>query len=204
MDYKKIGAFILSERKAKNLTQTELAEKIFVSEKTISKWENGKGVPDTETLPKLCDALDITINELLLGERLSSDCYVKSAEENLLALQKVRVEKDKQLLKSEIIFGMITIVFFLAIYCLSVYMMEKFKLFLVPSITLAVSFVGLIIACAWMLRIEQKAGYYVCAHCGKKHVPTFWQVFFAMHVNRTRYMKCPDCKKWSWQKKVVK
>ena len=203
MDYKKIGAFILLERKAKNLTQTELAEKIFVSEKTISKWENGKGVPDTETLPKLCDALNITINELLSGERLSSNGYVKSAEENLLALQKVRVEKDKQLLKSEIIFGMITIVFFLAIYCLSVYMMEKFKLFLVPSVTLAVSFFGLIIACIWMLRIEQKAGYYVCAHCGQKHVPTFRQVLFAMHVNRTRYMKCPHCHKRSWQKKVV-
>ena len=54
MDYNKIGNFISTERKAKNLTQAKLAEKLFVSEKTVSKWENGNGIPDTNLLPKLC------------------------------------------------------------------------------------------------------------------------------------------------------
>ena len=70
MDYNKIGNFIATERKAKKLTQAKLAEKIFVSEKTVSKWENGKGIPDTNSLPKLCEIFNISLNELLSGERL--------------------------------------------------------------------------------------------------------------------------------------
>ena len=67
MDYNKIGDFIAEKRKEKKLTQAKLAEKIFVSEKTISKWENGKGLPDTASLPKLCEILDITLNENFLA-----------------------------------------------------------------------------------------------------------------------------------------
>ena len=53
------------------------------------------------------------------------------------------------------------------------------------------------------LRIEQVAGYYQCKKCGHKYVPTYKNVNLAMHVGRTRYMKCPECNKWSWQKKVL-
>ena len=70
MDYNKIGNFIMTERKAKKLTQAKLAEKIFVSEKTISKWEKGKSLPDTNTLPKLCEILGVSLNELLSGEKI--------------------------------------------------------------------------------------------------------------------------------------
>ena len=73
MDYKKIGEFISLERKAKKLTQAKLAEKLFVSEKTISKWENGNGVPDTSILQKLCEIFGVSLNELLSGERVSED-----------------------------------------------------------------------------------------------------------------------------------
>lgn len=69
MDYHKIGNLILIERKEKKLTQAKLAEKIFVSEKTISKWENGNGIPDTTSLLKLCDIFNLSLNELLSGER---------------------------------------------------------------------------------------------------------------------------------------
>ena len=68
-DYNKIGNFILKERKAKKLTQAKLAEKLFVSEKTVSKWENGKGLPDTNLLHKLCEILEVSLNELLSGEK---------------------------------------------------------------------------------------------------------------------------------------
>ena len=70
MDYNKIGSLIMNERKAKKLTQAKLAEKIFVSEKTISKWECGKGLPDVSIMPDLCGALSLTINELLNGEHI--------------------------------------------------------------------------------------------------------------------------------------
>ena len=62
MNYNKIGEFIASERKALNLTQSKLAEKLFISEKTISKWENGRGIPDTNSLPKLCEIFNISLN----------------------------------------------------------------------------------------------------------------------------------------------
>ena len=67
MDYNKIGNLIMTERKAKKLTQAKLAEKLFVSEKTISKWETGNGIPDTNILPKLCEIFGISINEILNG-----------------------------------------------------------------------------------------------------------------------------------------
>ena len=66
------------------------------------------------------------------------------------------------------------------------------------------SFVLFIVMCLFAIRIEQKAGYYKCAKCGHKHVPTYLQVNWAMHYGRTRYMKCPSCGKRSWNKKVVK
>ena len=62
---------------------------------------------------------------------------------------------------------------------------------------------GSLIAMPFALRIEQKAGYYECARCGLRHIPKYSNVFFAMHINRTRYMVCPGCKKRSWQKKVI-
>ena len=70
MDYKKIGNFIKEERKNKNLTQAKLAEKLFVSEKTVSKWENGNGLPDTKDLPKLCEIFEVSLNEILAGEKI--------------------------------------------------------------------------------------------------------------------------------------
>ena len=65
------------------------------------------------------------------------------------------------------------------------------------------SIVPFLIIMPFLLRIEQTAGYYVCKNCGHRHVPAYKNVFWAMHMGRTRYMKCPKCNKWSWQKKVI-
>ena len=70
-------------------------------------------------------------------------------------------------------------------------------------VLILVGFAPLLLLVPFMLKIEQSAGYYVCAKCGHKHVPTYKSVFFAMHMGRTRYMKCPACGKRSWQKKVI-
>ena len=84
MNQEKIGKFILSLRKKKNMTQQELANKINVSDKTISKWENGRGMPDLSLIKPLCDELNITINELLSGETISKENYQEKFEENIL------------------------------------------------------------------------------------------------------------------------
>lgn len=86
MDQKKIGNFIAILRKEHILTQKELANKIGVSDKTISKWENGRGLPEVSIMHTLCETLDISINELLSGERLDVSSYREKAEENITAL----------------------------------------------------------------------------------------------------------------------
>lgn len=204
MDYNKIGEFISNERKAKKLTQAKLAEMIFVSEKTISKWENGNGIPDTNSLPKLCEVFDVSLNELLNGSRISEEDYKNKAEEELLKLQEQKEKAVKLLFKVEIVLGCVSVIFLLASYIFAAYIIELFNVHVVPGLIMLISLVAFIIAMGYCLKIEQKAGYYVCKRCGHKHVPTYGKVLGAMHCGRTRYMTCPKCNKKSWQKKVLK
>lgn len=95
MNQQEIGRFILQMRKEKEMTQKQLAEKIGVSDKAVSRWETGKGLPDTSIMPQLCSVLDININELLSGERLSDGTYNGKAEENMVYLMKVSEDKKK-------------------------------------------------------------------------------------------------------------
>ncbi len=84
MDQDKIGKFIAECRKAKKITQSELAEKLGVTDRSVSNWENGKNMPDLSFFKPLCNILDITINELLSGEKLSIDRYQEKFEENIV------------------------------------------------------------------------------------------------------------------------
>lgn len=204
MDYNKIGTFIAAERKAKKLTQAKLAEKIFVSEKTISKWENGNGIPDTNTLPKLCEVFGVTMNELLNGERISSEEYANKAESELLKLQKEKEQSDKRLLVAEIVIGSITTLAFLFMFEIALFAIYELGYLVMPIVTIVLGVILFLTGISFCLYIEQKAGFYVCKKCGYKHVPSFKQVLFAMHMGRTRYMKCPHCQQKSWQNKVIK
>ena len=204
MDYNKIGTFIAAERKAKKLTQAKLAEKIFVSEKTISKWENGNGIPDTNTLPKLCEVFGVTMNELLNGERISSEEYANKAESELLKLQKEKEQSDKRLLVAEIVIGSITTLAFLFMLEIALFAIYELGYLVMPIVTIVLGVILFLTGISFCLYIEQKAGFYVCKKCGYKHVPSFKQVLFAMHMGRTRYMKCPHCQQKSWQNKVIK
>ena len=96
MDQIKIGMFIAELRKEQGMTQKQLAENIGVSDKTISKWECGNGLPEMSSIPVLCEALGINMNELLSGERLAEKVYSAKAEENMLTLMKeTEVQKKK-------------------------------------------------------------------------------------------------------------
>lgn len=88
MDQIKTGKFIAEMRKEQHLTQKQLAEKIGISDKAVSKWECGKSMPDNAILLNLCEVLNINVNELLSGERLSKDDYHGKAEENMVNLIK--------------------------------------------------------------------------------------------------------------------
>ena len=88
MDQEKIGQFIALLRKEQGMTQKELAQKLDVSDKTISKWETGRGLPEISIMQSLCKILNVSINELLSGDRLDTEAYRKKAEENLTVLMK--------------------------------------------------------------------------------------------------------------------
>ncbi|MBR2241006.1 MAG: helix-turn-helix transcriptional regulator [Clostridia bacterium] len=87
MDQSKIGKFIFNCRKEKGLTQEQLGEKLGVTSKSISRWENGKTMPDYSLLKDLCNELDINVNELLSGEKINETDYISKAEENFIMLK---------------------------------------------------------------------------------------------------------------------
>jgi transcriptional regulator with XRE-family HTH domain len=200
MDQIKIGRFIAARRKEVGLTQLELAEKLNISDRAISKWENGKSLPDASIMIELCEILGIGINELFYGEMINMNENDKKYDEIILAMKKEQEDSTKRLLSMEIVIGvLISIVFFALIFIASFVEMEDWL-----RITLIMTgFIPFIIMILFAIRIEQKAGYYECQKCHNKYIPSYSSVLWAMHVNRTRYMKCPKCGKRSWQKKVI-
>lgn len=118
MNQEKIGKFIAVCRKEKKLTQNELAEKLNITNKAVSKWETGRGMPDSSILLELSKILDVTVNELLSGERLQVNEYKIKAEENIIAIVN---ENKKSSKKIKILFLSIIIFICLVILVLSRY-----------------------------------------------------------------------------------
>ena len=200
MDQVKIGKFIAECRKKTNLTQMQLAEKLNITDRAISKWETGKSLPDSSIMLELCDVLGISVNDLLCGEVVTMDNYNKELENNLMEMIKQKEQADKRLLSIEVFIGITaTIVLFALIFVAAFIQMETWL-----RISLVIfGFILFLAGCFYALRIEQVAGYYECEHCKHRYVPTYKAVNMAMHMGRTRYMRCPQCEKKSWQKKVL-
>ncbi len=200
MNQAKIGRFIAECRKKNNLTQMQLAEKLNITDRAVSKWETGKAMPDSSIMLQLCEILKISVNDLLCGEIVTMNNYNENSEKILLEMVKQKEEADKRLLFIEILMGILcTAVFFALVLVASLVNLEEWLRILL----IVIGFSPFLIACPFMLKIEQTAGYYECPKCGNRYVPTYSSVFFAPHINRTRYMKCPECHKKSWQKKVL-
>lgn len=201
MDQISIGRFIAAERKRKGCTQKQLAEKLNISDKTVSKWECGKGFPEVSLLLPLCKELDITVNELLSGERVSEEEYQKKAEENMVNMIKEREENKKKLIPT-IITGLIaTISFITLIMVVAVYT----EVIAVPVKILLIVIACVIFGCGLMVAMEgeRTIGYYKCRHCNELFVPTFGAYTMGMHMISTRYLKCPKCGTKTWCKKVL-
>lgn len=200
MDQIKIGKFIAERRKAEGLTQAQLAEQLGITDRAVSKWETGKALPDSSIMLDLCKILKITVNDLLSGEVVSMENYNEKLENNLMEMVRKKEKSDRLLLRIEIIFGAVCLAVLLA-GCInaSYTAMEEWVRLLLIFTAMA----PLLFAAPFMLKIEQEAGYYQCAKCGHKYVPSYKSVFFSMHMGRTRHMRCPHCKEKSWQKKVI-
>ena len=200
MDQIKIGKFISIKRKEKNLTQQELAEKLNITDRAISKWENGFCLPDVGTMPKLCEILGITINDLFSGEIVDMRDNEKKWEENLLDMAKIKEQRDKELLSMEIFIGIIISIIMLACVFIASFVNMPTR---ARIVLIAVGFIPLIIGIYYSVKIEQIAGYYECDNCHYKYVPTYKSVVMAFHAGRTRRMVCPKCGKKTWQKKKL-
>ena len=200
MDQVKIGKFIAECRKKENLTQIQLAEKLNITDKAVSKWERGKALPDTSIMLELCDILCISVNELLSGEKMSMENDKRQNDQLLLQMAKELEKKNKTIWTSMWIMMLISILGLLA----GVFATE----FLIPEgVWQAVATVALVVAflvpCFYALKLEVSVGAYKCKNCGYEIVPTYKEALNAMHMGTTRYLKCPKCNKRTWCKKVL-
>ena len=201
MDQVKIGKFISDERKAKGYTQKQLSELLGISDKTISKWECGNGFPEASLLLPLCNELEITVNELLTGERISQQNYKKKAEENMVNMIREKEENKQKILLTTII-GVISTITFVTLLLVVCFYTDVITLpikIVLMLIALSVFGVGLYVA-MWG---DRKIGYFKCRNCNELFTPTFMQYNMGMHLLSIRYLKCPHCKTRTWCRKVM-
>ncbi len=199
MDQIKIGKFIADERKRKGYTQKQLSEKLEISDKTISKWERGNGFPEVSLLLPLCNELEISVNELLSGERLSEEEYQKKAEENMTDLVREAQESREKILLA-ITVAMLTLVAAMTLFLLSETLeMENWTRILLIVIGLLVLCGGITIACV----LEREAGAYECPECHQRFVPDMKSYLMGPHTIMKRKLVCPNCGAHKYCKKVL-
>ncbi len=201
MDQIKIGKFIAACRKEQQLTQLQLADKLGITDKAVSKWERGIAMPDTSIMLELCEILQINVNELLSGEKITMENKNQKNEELMLDLAKEIAQKNKTIWT--------TMWVIMTVSMLGLFGGCAFVYFFVPEgIWQAISVIGLcilfLVPCFYALKLEVSVGAYKCKNCGHEFVPTYAQALNAMHAGTTRYLKCPKCGKRTWCKKVLK
>ena len=189
MDQIKIGKFIAEERKRKKYTQRELADKIGISDKTISKWERGNGFPEVSLLLPLCNELGISVNELLSGERLQEEDYKKKAEENMVNLVKETQESKKKIILSAVIAGLVIVAAMPLFILAGVIEMEVWIRVLLLVIGFIIMVVGIAVACV----LDRDAGAFECPECKERFVPDMKSYVMGPHTITKRKLTCPKC-----------
>lgn len=200
MDLKKIGKFIADCRKEKNITQEQLAEKLYITDRAVSKWERGLSLPDADKMLDLCNILDINVNELLSGEKIDMKDDKRKTEELLVELAKQEELKNKKIMTNMWVTGISVLVFYLGIITLACLTIEEGP---VLGVIICSSTILFILVCFYLLKLEVEAGYYECKACHHRHIPSYQEALNAPHMSTTRYLKCPKCGKRTWSKKVM-
>lgn len=201
MNQIKIGEFISSQRKIKNLTQAALAEKLGITDRAVSKWERGKGLPDASLMVDLCEILGITVNELLCGEKISVGNKNEKNEQLLLEMAKEVEQKNKKIWTSMWVILIVSMTAMIVGIFIATFLIPEGVLLFFTYFGICVFF---LIPCYYALKLEVSVGAYKCKNCGHEIVPTYSDVLWTIHRGTTRYLKCPDCGKRTWCKKVLK
>lgn len=197
MDQIKIGQFIAQKRKEAGFTQRQLADILNISDKTVSKWERGNGLPEVSLMLPLCKALQINVNELLSGEDLTDANYKQKAEENMMDFAREREESKKKIILAAVVSVMALVAGFTLMLLTKKLEMAQWLRIVLIVIALLEIICGIGVACA----LDLNAGTYECRKCGKRFVPTAGAYVNAPHTITTRRLKCPHCGKVSYCKK---
>ena len=189
MEPTRISRFIAERRKALGLTQRQLAEQLSVSDKAVSKWETGRGLPDVLLMPPLCAALGITVNDLLSGERVGEGDYRKKAEENMMELMRENAENRQRLLQS-IACGGVTVVAVCALVALAAFLpLPAFARVALLLLAMATAVVGIWAAAT----LDARAGWFECPHCKELFAPAMADYVKGRHTFTRRRLTCPHC-----------
>ena len=201
MDQIKIGKFITECRKKKSLTQAQLAENLNITDRAISKWETGKAMPDSDIMLDLCAILEISVNELLCGEKI--DIEQKNEQLNELIFQMAKNEEryHKRLRYSAYLILATSLIALVCLITLISLLIPEcgFQYFLI-----IVSVILFIIPCMIALKFMVETGYYECKNCQHMFVPNYKEITLLMQTPTRRLLKCPKCGKWTWCKKLTK
>ena len=201
MDQIKIGRFIAECRKSVSLTQAQLAEKLAITDKAVSKWERGIAMPDTSIMLELCGILKISVNELLSGEKIIMENNDQKNEQLMLDMAKEIERRNKSVWIAMWVILSVSMAALLAVLAIAKFLIPEGVWQMVTILGACILFLP---PCFFALKLEVSVGAYKCKKCGYEIVPTYSQVLMAIHRGTTRYLKCPECGKRSWCKKVLK
>ena len=182
MDQQKIGKFISELRKKKGLTQKQIAEKLLISEKTVSKWECGNGMPDVSLMIPLCEILEISVNELLSGEKLSQEKYVEKAEVQLVKNLKTKKLDDKKKFVASFMIGIFCTIILMFSILLADLVNEVYIKILLISFAIVLFLMGIVMS----IILDIEVGNFECPNCHERYTPTFRAYFFGMHTIKKR------------------
>ena len=191
MNQIKIGKFIADRRKEMKLTQKQLSEQLDVSDKTISKWECGRGLPEVALMLPLCNCLQVNVNELLSGEKLSEENYHEKAEENLMNLVKEKEESKKKIILSVVVAMICVLAGTTLILVAGLLEMPVSARIVLGVIASVVMIAGIGVAAV----LDREAGTYECPDCHARFVPSMSAYVNGVHTITKRYLKCPECGK---------
>ena len=201
MNQIKIGRFIAECRKKKNLTQAQLAEKLNITDRAISKWETGQAMPDSNIMLDLCYILGINVNELLCGEMIDTEQKDEQLSELIFQMAKNEERYHKRLLHSAYVIVATSLAALICLMTLISLLIPEcgFQDFLI-----IVSVILFIIPCIIALKFMVETGYYECKNCQHMFVPNYKEIALLMQTPTRRLLKCTKCGKWTWCKKLTK
>lgn len=160
-----------------------------MTRQAVSKWENGNGFPEVSLLLPLCNELEITVNELLSGERVSEEDYLKKAEENMVNLVKEAQESKKKIIMSAMV-GVLVIVAAVPLFVVAgMFEMQVWTRVLLMGIGFVIMVIGIAIACV----LDREAGAFECPECKERFVPDMKSYVMGPHTITKRKLTCPKC-----------